>query len=150
MPCTLPGLEAVRRFKVEMFKMISSDKETQEVWEHIFGSAKNRILYGYPKSSNPVHGDTEEEHTIMKHLTKFMRKWKNPNYKMSTYEKQCLTNGTTPEPSNFIPPPENEEIPGLNGGTPAPKAAEGAKLNGELRSIAQGDPPKPETLSTTA
>jgi len=76
-PVTFEGLAVINRFEASMMSQLSQEASFQEKWRKIFASAKDRCLHGHP-GSKLEGGETNEERTIMKHISDFVQRYKNP------------------------------------------------------------------------
>lgn len=76
-PVTFEGLAVINRFESSMMSQLSQEASFQDKWRKIFASAKDRCLHGHI-GSKLEGGENNEERTIMKHISDFVQRYKNP------------------------------------------------------------------------
>lgn len=95
-PVTFEGLAVINRFESSMMSQLSQETSFQDKWRKIFASAKDRCLHGHP-SSKLEGGETNEERTILKHISDFVQRYKNPAFEgFRTRTDSPAVNGASP------------------------------------------------------
>lgn len=118
-PVTFEGLAVINRFEASMMSQLSQEASFQEKWRRIFASAKDRCLHGHV-GSKLEGGETNEERTIMKHISDFVQRYKNPVFEDFRRTGSPTVNGALATTTN---PTSEHAAPLQNNAQVSPTAA---------------------------